>query len=79
MIELPEQAASLHMTHVILWTNGMCMVFDDAGQQMPFYQGYFEAKAPLINAVFRGAWEYGDWNAGIICDVPLPMIEMRQP
>jgi len=73
MIEIPEQAASLHMSSVILWTNGIVMVFDDRGQQMPAYQGYFEAVAPRINAVFRGAWEYGDWNRGIISNAPLPM------
>lgn len=71
MREIPEQAASLHMHSVILWTNGMCMVFDDQGQQMPEYQGYFEAVAPRINAVFRGSWEYGDWRRGIISATPL--------
>jgi hypothetical protein len=71
MIEIPEQAASLHMSSVILWTNGNCMVFDDQGQQMPEYQGMFEVVAPRINAVFRGAWEYGDWNRGILSATPL--------
>lgn len=57
---LPEQAASLHMHSVILWSNGLCMVFDDNGQQMPYYQGYFEGVVHKINNVFRGAWEYGN-------------------
>ncbi len=78
MIEIPEQAASLHMSMVILWTNGNIMVFDDLGQQMSAYQGSFEAKAPLINVVFRGAWKYGDWNAGIITSVPLPMLDLSE-
>jgi hypothetical protein len=46
-------------------------LFDDAGQQMPEYQGRFEHVARRINNVFCGAWEYGNWNAGILCDVPL--------
>ena len=68
MIELPEQAASLHMSMVILWTNGMLMVFDEFGEQMPYFQGRYEEKAPLIHAVYRYAWKYGDWNRGIIRD-----------
>lgn len=74
MKKLPERAASLHVKTVILWTNGTVAVFDDKGEQMPEYQGVFEMKAPLINAVFRGAWEYGNWNAGIICGVPLEQL-----
>lgn len=74
MIELPEQAASLHMQMVILWSNGNVMVLDELGEQMPEYQGLFEHVAPRINAVFRGSWKYGDWNRGILSDTPLPMI-----
>lgn len=73
MIELPERAASLHITTVILWRNGNVMVFDDAGQQMPEFQGEFERVAPLINAVFRGSWEYGDWSRGILSKTPFPL------
>jgi hypothetical protein len=71
MIELPEQAASLHISEVILWTNGIVMVFDDKGEQMPAFQGFFEEVAPRINAVFRGDWEYGDWRRGIIASAPI--------
>lgn len=76
MIFIPEQAASLHIHSVILWTNGMVMSFDHQGQQMPEYQGPFERVATRINAVFSGSWEYGDWRRGIICNVPLPQIEV---
>lgn len=69
--ELPERAASLHMKTVILWTNGNVMVFNDQGEQMPEYQGQFEHVARHINSVFSGTWEYGDWNARILCGVPL--------
>lgn len=71
MIELPEYAASLHMQHVILWTNGMVMVFDRYGEQMPEYQGRFEHVQQRINNVFCGTWQYGDYNKGILSDVPL--------
>jgi len=59
------------MASVILFTNGMVAVFSDTGEQMPAYQGLFERVARRINVVFRGAWEYGDWNKGIISGVPL--------
>ena len=78
MIELPEQAASLHMSMVILWSNSMCMVFSDTGEQMPEFQGRVEVVAPLINAVYRGPWKYGDWNKGIISDYPLEKISMEK-
>jgi hypothetical protein len=74
VLELPQQAASLHMQMVILWSNGNVMVLDELGEQMPEYQGIFERVAPRINAVFRGSWKYGDWNRGIISDTPLPMV-----
>ncbi len=76
MTLLPERAATLHIESVILWTNGNCMVFDHQGQQMPELQGPFETVARRINAVFSGAWEYGDWNQSIISGVPLPQIEV---
>ena len=33
---------------VIRWQNGMVMVFDEAGQQMPDYQGTWEEKREAI-------------------------------
>ena len=71
ILEIPEHAASLHMRHVILWTNGICMVFSDNGEQMTEYQGRFEAAQQRINNVFSGQWEYGNWNKGILSGVPL--------
>ncbi|OLB44099.1 MAG: hypothetical protein AUH05_05125 [Ktedonobacter sp. 13_2_20CM_53_11] len=68
---LPQYSASLHMQHVILWSNGMVMVFDDDGEQMTQYQGRFENVQKRINDVFRGVWEYGDWNKGLLSAVPL--------
>ncbi|OLE51610.1 MAG: hypothetical protein AUG51_22155 [Acidobacteria bacterium 13_1_20CM_3_53_8] len=68
---LPQYSASLHMQHVILWSNGMVMVFDGDGEQMTQYQGIFEVRAQSINNVFRRQWEYGDWNKGILSAVPL--------
>jgi hypothetical protein len=49
------------------------MVFDDRGEQMPYYQGRFDNRAQRINNVFRGEWEYGDWNRGILSGVPLEL------
>jgi len=66
---IPQVAASLHMWKVILWQNGLVMVFDDEGQQMPEYQGPVEICRSRINAVFRGKWEYGVWGK-YISDTP---------
>ena len=49
----------------------MVMVFDDDGEQMTQYQGRFENVQKRINDVFRGVWEYGDWNKGLLSAVPL--------
>lgn len=81
MIELPEQAASLHIQHVILWQNGLVMVFDDQATQMASLQGPLEEVRAKIDAVFRGKWEFGHWNTGerfklgeriIIRDIEMP-------
>ncbi len=62
---LPETAASLHhITHVYLWSNGMVMVFDQFGQQMPEYQGCYEDVVDKINAAYNSVWYSGNWNAG---------------
>lgn len=71
MLEIPEQAASLHMSSVILWANGLVTVFDEQGQQMPEFQGQFHAVRTQINVVFSGNWEYADWRRGIIQWEPL--------
>lgn len=34
--------------HVIVWQNGMVMVFDEWGQQIPEYQGRWEDKRDVI-------------------------------
>ncbi len=44
---------------------------------MPELQGPFEKVARRINAVFSGAWEYGDWNQSIISGVPLPQGDVQ--
>jgi hypothetical protein len=59
-------------SRVIVWGNGMVMVFDAAGEQVPEYQGQ-RMQGPV--AVVRGAlaaivpperWERGDWQSGRI-------------
>jgi hypothetical protein len=62
MIELPERAASLHVEMVICWSNGMVMVFDDQGAQMPALQGRLIAKRAQIQAVYTDVWYTGDWQ-----------------
>ena len=47
------------ITHVYNFANGMTMVFDQYGQQMPDYQGYTEQVMPKIRA------------AGFASEVPL--------
>ena|SRR2546429_8721227 len=69
VLELPQYSASLHMQHVILWANGTVTVFGDDDEQMTQYQGRFENVQQRINDVFRGQWEYGDWNKGILSAV----------
>lgn len=52
----------LRITSVYSFTNGMCMVFDQHGQQMPEFQGYTSEMTPKIRAagyagaITRGAW-----------------------
>jgi hypothetical protein len=67
---LPQKAASISIHEVILWTNGMVMVFDTTGEQMPEYQGSFNTVFRKIQNVYSGAWLYGNWNKGIVQDVP---------
>lgn len=62
MIELPERAASLHVEMVIVWSNGMVVVFDERGEQMPALQGRLAAKRAQIQAVYTGVWYRGDWR-----------------
>lgn len=47
------------VTEVILWQNGMVMVFDQFGDQMPDYQGKVDDVRDNINRVFSGKWHAG--------------------
>ena len=42
------------ITSVYAFGNGMCMVFDQHGQQMPEYQGRTEEMRERIRAVYDG-------------------------
>ena len=45
------------------FTNGMVMVFDEAGHQMPEYQGRLEEVRKKINdAAPDVPWSYGSWR-----------------
>jgi len=51
------------ITNVYSFTNGMTMVFDQFGKQMPQYQGYTHEVMPLIKATgFDGPFEYGSFR-----------------
>lgn len=49
---------------VILWQNGLVMVFDQAGEQIPGYQGKLEEVEEKIRGVYRDRWLYGHWQEG---------------
>lgn len=51
------------ITNVYIWDNGMVMVFDQVGQQMPDYQGHVDevrskiiADSPESAKLFVGRW-----------------------
>lgn len=45
-----QPRAASRITHVVRWENGMVMVFDQHGQQMPDYQGPWEEMRDKILA-----------------------------
>lgn len=50
----------LRITHVYSFSNGMMMVFDQYGKQMPEFQGPTEEMVPKIRAAgFNGEIPYG--------------------
>lgn len=50
---------------VILWQNGMLMVFDENGQQVPEYQGPVDKVGEKLAAMFpRERWKRGSWREG---------------
>jgi hypothetical protein len=52
---------------VIVWQNGLTMVFDQYGEQMPEYQGRLDEIEETLAAAFpRERWEYGNWQSGVI-------------
>lgn len=59
---------------VIFWSNGMVMVFDERGQQLPDYQG---RKWEHLVSILRDAppacqFQEGNWNEGWIKDIERP-------
>jgi hypothetical protein len=51
----------LKITHVYTFPNGMCMVFDQHGKQMPDYQGRTEEMLPKIRENFNGKITEAVW------------------
>lgn len=52
----------LKITNVYAFTNGMVIVFDQYGKQMPEYQGRYEEVIDKIRAVFSGEIPYGSFR-----------------
>lgn len=51
-------------TKAVLWTNGMLMVFDQHGQQVPEYQGVGTECLPRLRADFPDCPVEGhDWRS----------------
>lgn len=50
------------ITSVYTFANGMCMVFDQYGEQMPEFQGRTEEMRPKIQAVYGGPIVAADWE-----------------
>lgn len=52
------------ITNVYAFTNGMTMVFDQNGEQMPAFQGWTEEMVPKIReAGFTGEIQHTHWDA----------------
>ena len=53
---------------VVLWSNGMVMVFDEAGEQMSEYQGPFRTKRKQIleDAPEGTEFNIGTWQEGTV-------------
>lgn len=47
---------------VIVWQNGMVMVFDSDGNQIPAYQGVWLEKRAAILRAFHGTIKYAVWG-----------------
>lgn len=61
---MPESKAERNgrtIARVIVWQNGMVMVFDELGHQMPEHQGAEEEVMGSIRAVYAGPIERHSW------------------
>lgn len=59
---------------VIFWSNGIVMVFDEEGQQMPDYQG---KKVDMLASILKDAppscqFQGGNWSEGRLWDIERP-------
>lgn len=59
------ESSEAKITNVYNWANGMTMVFDQHGQQMPEYQGRTEEVMPRIRAAgFTDHIPISQWPRG---------------
>jgi hypothetical protein len=50
------------ITNVYVFENGMCMVFDQNGKQMPEYQGeWVKVKDDILKVFDKERVQYGKW------------------
>ena len=65
-VSAPEAppAPQPQISKVIVWQNGMVMTFDQAGQQLPEFQGHRDDVLPLIRHVYAGPIE-GEHDGGV--------------
>ena len=77
--------ASNHIASVNRFANGMVMVFDHGGHQMPKYQGTWKEKREAIlrdatpNTEFNGLDEPLRWNSAKITDGDNPLTSKTLP
>jgi hypothetical protein len=60
---MSEQEAPV-ISHVYIWQNGLVMVFDQFGEQMPEYQGEEAEMLPKIREVYSGTITWAVWKTG---------------
>jgi hypothetical protein len=53
---------ALKITNVYKFANGMVIVFDQHGQQMPEYQGRYEDVIDKIRAAYDGPIDERSWS-----------------
>lgn len=53
---------------IVLWSNGVVMVFDEHGKQIPEYQGKRKQVAEKLKDadLSQASFQIGSWNQGVL-------------